>query len=136
MSDRADRKQRGAWYTPDDLVARVVEAAVTPEFVERCLLTSNEIYIVDPACGDGRFLIAAAERIAQLGGRALAIGIDIDRSAVVTAQEALAEASSVAVHEVVQGDALALDWAVLGAAEAEARTPMLPSNLWHSLPSW
>ena len=114
MSDRADRKQRGAWYTPDDLVARVVEAAVTPEFVERCLLTSNEIYIVDPACGDGRFLIAAAERIAQLGGRALAIGIDIDRSAVVTAQEALAEASSVAVHEVVQGDALALDWSVLG----------------------
>lgn len=114
MSDPSDRKQRGAWYTPDDLVERVVDAAVTPEFVGRCLLTSSEIRIVDPACGDGRFLIAAAERIVQLGGRAHAVGIDIDRSAVVAAQQALAEATSVAANSVVQGDALALDWTDFG----------------------
>lgn len=114
MSDPSDRKQRGAWYTPDDLVERVVDAAVTPEFVGHCLLTSSEIRIVDPACGDGRFLIAAAERIVQLGGRAHAVGIDIDRSAVVAAQQALAEATSVAANSVVQGDALALDWTDFG----------------------
>jgi SAM-dependent methyltransferase len=111
VSDRADRKQRGAWYTPDDLVVRVVEAAVTPEFVERCLLKSSEIRIVDPACGDGRFLIAAAERIVQLGGTAHAVGIDIDRSAVEAAQQALARAASVASNEVVHADALSMDWA-------------------------
>ena len=110
MSDSADRKQRGAWYTPDDLVARVVEAAVTPEFVERCLLTSNEICIVDPACGDGRFLIAAAERIVALGGRARAIGVDIDRRAVDAARQAVTEAPAVASCDVVHADALSMDW--------------------------
>lgn len=114
MSDRADRKQLGAWYTPDDLVVRVVEAAVTPEFVERCLLTSREIRIVDPACGDGRFLIAAAERIADLGGIAHAVGVDIDRSAVDASQLALAQAGPVTSYEVMQGDALALDWTAVG----------------------
>jgi SAM-dependent methyltransferase len=110
VSDLADRKQRGAWYTPDDLVRRVVDAAVTPEFVEQCLLTSAQISIIDPACGDGRFLVAAAERIAVLGGRTRAIGVDIDRSAVDAARQALAEAPSVASSEVVLADALSMAW--------------------------
>lgn len=111
MSDPADRKQRGAWYTPDDLVRRVVDAAVTPEFVQRCLLASTTIRILDPACGDGRFLVAAAERIAALGGRARALGVDIDRNAVDEARKALAQATAVASSEVVHADALSMDWA-------------------------
>jgi SAM-dependent methyltransferase len=110
VSDLADRKQRGAWYTPDDLVRRVVAAAVTPEFVEQCLSTSAWISIIDPACGDGRFLVAAAERIAILGGRTRTIGVDIDRSAVDAARQMLAEAPSVASSDVLHRDALSMDW--------------------------
>jgi len=54
------RKQLGAWYTPPELVDAVVREAVFP----------GAVSVLDPACGDGRFLRAT--------GLPEQTGIDID----------------------------------------------------------
>lgn len=54
------RKQLGAWYTPPELVEAVVREAVFP----------GARTVLDPACGDGRFLAAT--------GLAEQTGVDID----------------------------------------------------------
>ena len=59
---------------------------------------------MDPACGDGRFLAAAARRIMELGGICELTGIDIDPAAVAAA------ASSVPLAEVHCVDALGHTW--------------------------
>ena len=48
------------------------------------------VSVVDPACGDGRFLVAAADHVAAAGGRAVLVGVDVDPAAVATARRALA----------------------------------------------
>jgi SAM-dependent methyltransferase len=96
------RKQLGAWYTPAALVHTVVDAVITPEFVTS--RGSRTIRVVDPACGDGRFLRAAADRLRMLGATVACVGADLDASAVTVARSGLPEA------EVLHADALALDW--------------------------
>ncbi|HNJ97331.1 MAG TPA: N-6 DNA methylase [Ilumatobacteraceae bacterium] len=54
------RKQLGAWYTPPSLVQAVVREAVF----------DGAVSVLDPACGDGRFLRAT--------GLPTQVGIDID----------------------------------------------------------
>ncbi len=54
------RKQLGAWYTPPSLVEAVVREAVYPAARS----------VLDPSCGDGRFLLAT--------GLAEQTGVDID----------------------------------------------------------
>ena len=54
------RKQLGAWYTPPELVDAVVREAVFP----------GAVSVLDPACGDGRFLRAT--------GLPQQTGLDID----------------------------------------------------------
>lgn len=98
------RRQLGAWYTPPELVERVVDAAVTAEFVERA--AGRRIRVIDPACGDGRFLIAAARRIVDLGGTAQLIGVDID-STTVAAVDANVHADDISI---INADALTHDW--------------------------
>lgn len=64
-----DRKKSGSYYTPSDLIALVLDEALDPlidEAIreadpERALL---ELTVVDPACGSGHFVVAAARRIA------------------------------------------------------------------------
>lgn len=56
----ARRKQLGAWYTPADVVRAVVVEAVFP----------GARRVLDPACGDGRFLVAT--------GLPEQVGVDID----------------------------------------------------------
>jgi SAM-dependent methyltransferase len=73
----SQRKLLGAWYTPPELVDAVV-AEVRRGFTPRTVL--------DPACGDGRFL-------APFSGEAALSGVDID------------PATSWS-----HGDALSLDW--------------------------
>lgn len=66
------RKLTGSYYTPDDLVQLLLQSALDP-VVER---TANahpdcpaeallDLAVVDPACGSGHFLIAAARRLAD-----------------------------------------------------------------------
>ncbi|MFK7917015.1 MAG: N-6 DNA methylase [Ilumatobacter sp.] len=76
----ADRKRRGAWFTPDHLVAQVVDAVVDDEFVRRC--AGRRIRVLDPACGDGRFLVAAGAAIRSHRGEPELVGVDIDASTV------------------------------------------------------
>jgi hypothetical protein len=75
-----DRKQRGAWFTPDYLVQAVVAAVIDETFVSA--RAGRSIRVLDPACGDGRFLMAAGAAIESYGGRADLVGVDIDRATI------------------------------------------------------
>jgi hypothetical protein len=97
----AARKQRGDYPTPTWLVDLVVAQAVTAA-------SGREVVVVDPACGDGRFLVAAGRRLADLGGRARLVGCDVDPDAVSAATAALGETGTV-----VRADALDHDWGSL-----------------------
>lgn len=65
------RKTTGSYYTPDSLVQVLLDAALTP-VIERAEAARPdakaeallELSVVDPACGSGHFLLAAARRIA------------------------------------------------------------------------
>lgn len=72
-----ERKRLGAWYTPDALVQHVVTNTITPELVVRCSNAGRPVRVLDPACGDGRFLVAAAQRVRRLGGEVELTGADI-----------------------------------------------------------
>ena len=68
----ADRKRTGAWFTPPALVRHVVAMAIPT------VRPGAEITVLDPACGDGRFLVEAAARIRSFGGTPRLTGADID----------------------------------------------------------
>lgn len=69
----SERKTSGSYYTPEDLVRLLILSALlpvirdrlskatTPEEKEAALLA---IRVLDPACGSGHFLLAAARRLA------------------------------------------------------------------------
>lgn len=65
----SDRKKSGSYYTPSALIALVLDEALDPLIVEavrdpypqQALL---DLTVVDPACGSGHFVVAAARRIA------------------------------------------------------------------------
>jgi SAM-dependent methyltransferase len=94
--DREAQRRLGAWYTPPVLVEHVLD-----EVLEGLPLAGT-VRILDPACGDGRFLVAAR---ARLGDRAELHGMDIDLGAVAEARRALGPAALVEV-----GDALRHPW--------------------------
>ncbi len=96
-SEAQRRRLLGAWYTPPELVDHVVDVACSGLRRRR-----RPLRVLDPACGDGRFLTAVAER---LGGRAELCGVDVDAAAVRAARRAVPGA------EIVHADALDLDWA-------------------------
>ncbi|MCU1502133.1 MAG: hypothetical protein JWM12_1487 [Ilumatobacteraceae bacterium] len=72
----SQRKQLGAWYTPPALVAAVVTALDVPAVLAAC--GRRPIRVLDPACGDGRFLHAVGAAVAGLGGRVELTGVDVD----------------------------------------------------------
>ena len=96
------RKQLGAWYTPLDLVDTVVDAVITPEFLAG---RTQPVTVLDPACGDGRFLAAAERRLNELGACASLTGCDLDASAIDAARTQLPPTS-----ELLAADALATSW--------------------------
>lgn len=100
-TDRDERKALGAWYTPDRLVRTVVSAAIDDRFTRR---RSGRLRVLDPACGDGRFLEECGARIAELGGSAELVGVDIDPVATDRAR------GRVPTAEIIDGDALDRDW--------------------------
>ena len=75
------RKTTGSYYTPDELVQRLLASALDP-VVKRTIDAHPEqpadalldLAIVDPACGSGHFLLAAAHRLADHVARIRAQG--------------------------------------------------------------
>ena len=74
------RKTTGSYYTPDSLVQALLDTALDPvldrteaeaEGPEKALLG---LTVIDPACGSGHFLLAAARRIATRLARIRAEG--------------------------------------------------------------
>lgn len=67
----SERKLSGSYYTPDSLVQELIKSALEP-VMERALRDHPEnprqalldLRIIDPACGSGHFLLAAARRVA------------------------------------------------------------------------
>lgn len=68
-----ERKTTGSYYTPTSLISELLDSALEPvlddavrgldkDGAERALLA---VTVLDPACGSGHFLIAAAQRIAK-----------------------------------------------------------------------
>ena len=66
------RKTTGSYYTPDELVQLLLASALDPvvkhavnAHSDRAADALLELTIVDPACGSGHFLLAAARRLAD-----------------------------------------------------------------------
>jgi SAM-dependent methyltransferase len=96
------RKQLGAWYTPPALVELVVEHTVTGERFGAC--TSRPVRVLDPACGDARFLEAVANQLDRFGTRCELVGVDIDPDAAAAAR------GRCPVATIVVADALEREW--------------------------
>jgi hypothetical protein len=65
-----ERKTTGSYYTPTSLITELLDSAVDPVVAEAALQHDPEaailgLSVIDPACGSGHFLIAAAHRIAK-----------------------------------------------------------------------
>lgn len=69
VSTGNERKKSGSYYTPSDLIALVLDEALDP-LIDEAIRKSNpeqallDLTVVDPACGSGHFVVAAARRIA------------------------------------------------------------------------
>ncbi len=68
-----ERKTTGSYYTPSSLIHRLLDSALDPILAEAAKKPTREeaerailaLKVLDPACGSGHFLIAAAHRIAR-----------------------------------------------------------------------
>ena len=66
------RKLTGSYYTPDSLVQELIRSALEPVIEQRLAANPVDpdkailaIRVIDPACGSGHFLLAAARRLAE-----------------------------------------------------------------------
>ena len=66
------RKTTGSYYTPDSLVQELIKSALDPVIEQRLAAQPDSpieallaIRIIDPACGSGHFLLAAARRLGE-----------------------------------------------------------------------
>ena len=66
------RKTTGSYYTPDSLVQELIKSALDPVIEARLTAQPDNpteallaISVIDPACGSGHFLFAAARRLAE-----------------------------------------------------------------------
>jgi len=76
----SERKTTGSYYTPSSLIRSLLDSALEPVVEDRLALAGRDptaqeaalldIQVVDPACGSGHFLIAAAHRLARHLARA------------------------------------------------------------------
>jgi Eco57I restriction-modification methylase len=76
-----ERKTSGSYYTPDSLVQTLLDSALDP-VLNRVEAEGNDpaeallsVTVIDPACGSGHFLLAAARRIATRVARARTGGV-------------------------------------------------------------
>jgi SAM-dependent methyltransferase len=72
---RSAKRMQGIYYTPGDV----------SDFMAQVVVRDRETRVMDPACGTGVFLRAAARRIGELGGEnpiAQVYGVDVDGLAI------------------------------------------------------
>lgn len=88
--DPAVRRSAGVFYTPPALIERVLDLVLEPMLDGADPLA---LRVLDPSCGGGLFLAAAAERIASRArvpverAHGCLIGIDIDAAAIALARD-------------------------------------------------
>lgn len=103
-----ERKRRGDFPTPLWLVDLVVEHVVPPAS------PGATVTVLDPACGDGRFLVAAGRALRAAGARPVLHGVEIDPAHAAAARRALALVAGPdgppGAYRVDVGDALERDW--------------------------
>ena len=99
------RKSLGKWYTPIDLLD-IVTTNVLRDFADLAAEVewprSRPVRVLDPACGDGRFLEEVRVRLHLDGYTVSAVGCDVDG-------DALAAINHPSVRT-VRADALTHDW--------------------------
>lgn len=66
----SERKTTGSYYTPTSLISALLDSALDPVLAEAASGADPEeailsLKVLDPACGSGHFLVAAAHRIAK-----------------------------------------------------------------------
>lgn len=84
------RKDLGAWYTPEPLIDLLCDRTIEPAWAaERAASNGGNVRILDPACGDGRLLVAARDRLELLGHRVDVHGTDLDPVALEAARQRL-----------------------------------------------
>jgi hypothetical protein len=65
-----DRKKSGSYYTPSELIELVLDEALNP-LIDEALRTPDpeqallDLTVIDPACGSGHFVVAAARKLAS-----------------------------------------------------------------------
>lgn len=74
------RKLTGSYYTPDSLVQELIKSALEPVVADRLKNAEDgektllAIKVLDPACGSGHFLLAAARKLAENLAKIRAVG--------------------------------------------------------------
>jgi hypothetical protein len=111
---RARRRAEGAFYTPPALVDAVVDETLAPRLARAAWADdAPALRVLDPSCGDGRFLLACRARIVAAGvarGRSAAaveraavarclVGVERDPAAAALARAALGPGADVRVAE-------------------------------------
>jgi hypothetical protein len=66
----SERKSTGSYYTPTSLISSLLDTTIQPLLEEAAAKPNAEsailgLRVLDPACGSGHFLLAAADRIAK-----------------------------------------------------------------------
>lgn len=130
-TDAAARRQLGAHHTPPSLARRLAAIAL-----DACG-PGPDALVVDPACGGGAFLVAAAELLVERGADPVHVvrhqlaGADVDPLAVATTRAALAlwagDAAAIAA-DVVAADGLTA-WRTPGSVDVVVGNPPFRSPL-------
>lgn len=116
---RGVRRRAGAFYTPPELVAHLLDRALEPVVEERLRRFDDpvaaviSIRLLDPSCGSGNFLLAAARRLAA----------HLVRRSSMTRSEAQALVVTSCIHG-VDVDPVAVE-ACIGSLMLEAASPSL-----------
>lgn len=100
---RHERRQRGVFNTPLPVARQIVDA-----------LIDRRGSVCDASCGTGTFLLAAAERLVDLGATraeavACLVGIDIDAASVAVAERRITEWSGGVRPRLIVADGLRFD---------------------------
>jgi hypothetical protein len=95
-----ERKTTGSYYTPTSLITELLDSALEPVLAEAAAQANPEaaildLKVIDPACGSGHFLIAAAHRIAK---RLAAVRTGDDEPSPAATRSALRDVISRCVH--------------------------------------